>query len=209
MLLQGGALDNINRQVKQPTMGEREISVMAAEKKKEQMEKNYRSRYDVNRKCYRRDKTHYVYEEWMETGKNKGYYIDHVFTVGKDGITLELLDYLQATDNGEVQNQEDDERNRELLAENWNAYVQSPEEELCGEEEPQSELCKEFNEKVRPHLSEEQMNFIYEYYGACKTLDEIAEELHGGEDGKTISRLTLLGRQKRIFAKVKEIMPQE
>lgn len=53
----------------------------------------------------------------METGKDQGYYIDHVFTVGEDGITLELLDYLQATDNSEVQNREVEERNRELLKE--------------------------------------------------------------------------------------------
>lgn len=182
---------------------------MAAEKKEEQKEKNYRSRYDANRKCYRQDKTHYVYEEWVETGKNQGYYIDHVFTVGEDGITLELLDYLQATDNGEVQDQEDDECNRELLAETMNAYAKSPEEELCEEEEPQSQLSKDFAEKVRPHLSEEQMDFIYERYGACKTLDEIAEELPLGEDGKPISRPAVLGRQKRIIAKIKKYMPQE
>ena len=182
---------------------------MAAEKKKEQKEKNYRSRYDANRKCFRQDKTHYVYQEWVETGKDQGYYIDHVFTVGEDGITLELLDYLQATDNGEVQDQEDDERNLELLAETMDAYAQSPEEELYGEEEPQSPLSKEFEEKVKPHLSEEQMDFIYERFGACKTLDEIAEELPLGEDGKPISRPAVLGRQKRIFAKVKKYMPQE
>lgn len=182
---------------------------MAAENKKEQKEKNYRSRYDANRKCFRQDKTHYVYQEWVETGKDQGYYIDHVFTVGEDGITLELLDYLQATDNGEVQDQEDDERNRELLAETMNVYAKSPEEELYEEEEQQSPLSKEFDEKVRPHLSEEQMDFIYERFGACKTLDEIAEELPLGEDGKPISRPAVLGRQKRIFAKVKKYMPQE
>lgn len=181
---------------------------MAAEKKKEQ-KKNYRSRYDANRKCYRQDKTHYVYEEWVETGKNQGYYIDHVFTVGEDGVTLELLDYLQATDNGEVQDQEDDERNLELLAETMDAYAKSPEEELYGEEEPQIPLFEEFEEKVKPHLSEEQMDFIYERFGACKTLDEIAEELLLGEDGKSISRPAVLGRQKRIFAKVNKYMPQE
>ena len=65
----------------------------------------------------------------------------------------------------------------------------------------------EFEEKVKPHLSEEQMDFIYERFGACKTLDEIAEELPLGEDGKPISRPAVLGRQKRIFAKVKKYMP--
>ncbi len=172
-------------------------------------EKNYRSRYDANRHCFRQDKTHYVYQEWVETGKDQGYYIDHIFTVGEDGVTLELLDYLQSTDNGEIQDQEDDERNKEMLAETMPAYAKSPEEELCADERPQSHLVKEFNEKVKPHLSDEQMNFIYERFGACKTLDEIAEELPPGEDRKPISRPAVLGRQKRIFAKVKKYMPQD
>ncbi len=172
-------------------------------------EKNYRSRYDVNRHCFRQDKTHYVYQEWVETGNDRGYYIAHVFTVGEDGVTLELLDYLQATDNGEVQDQENDKRNKELLAETMPAYAKSPEEELCAEEEQQSHLVKEFNKKVRPHLSDEQMDFIYERFGACKTLDEIAEELPPGKDEKPISRPAVLGRQKRIFAKVQKYMPQE
>ncbi len=64
----------------------------------------------------------------------------------------------------------------------------NPAAELCADEEPQSQLVKEFNEKVRPHLSDEQMDFIYERYGNCKTLDEIAEGLPPGEDGEPISR---------------------
>lgn len=63
-------------------------------------------------------------------------------------------------------------------------YAKSPEEELCSEEEPQSELSKAFDEKVRPHLSEEQMNFIYERYGACKTLDEIVKSFLWMKRGK-------------------------
>ncbi len=124
-------------------------------------------------------------------------------------MTLELLDYLQSTDDGEVQDQEDDERNKEMLAETMPAYAKSLEEEMCVDERPQSHLVKEFNEKVKPHLSDEQMNFIYERFGACKTLDEIAEELPPGEDRKPISRPAVLGRQKRIFAKVKKYMPQD
>lgn len=183
---------------------------MAAQNKdSNKKEKNYRSRYDVNRHCFRQDKTHYVYQEWVETGKDQGYYIDYVFTVGEDEVTLELLDYLQATDNGEVQDQEDDERIKELLAETMPAYAKSPEEELCADEEQQSQLVKEFDEKVRPHLSDEQMDFIYERYGNCKTLDEIAEGLSLGEGGEPILRPAVLGRQRRIFATVKKYMPQD
>lgn len=169
-------------------------------------EKNYRSRYDANRHCFRQDKTHYVYQEWVETGKDQGYYVDHVFTVGEDGVTLELLDYLQATDNGEVQDQEDEERNLERLAENMLTFAKSPEEELCDEDEPQSQLVKEFNEKVRPHLSDEQMDFIYDRYGQEETLDEIAEELPPNKDGKPVSRPAVFARQKQIFEKEEKLM---
>ena len=182
----------------------------AQDKETKKKEKNYRSRYDTNRHCFRRDKTHYVYQEWIENENSmQGYYKEHVFTVGEDGITLELLDYLQATDNSEVQDQEDDARYQELLIETLSIYEKGPEESLFDDEEPGSKLLQEFVEKVRDHLSEEQMDFIYERFGACKTLDEIAESLQKDKDGKTISRSAVLGRQKRIIAKVEKYMPQD
>ena len=170
-------------------------------------EKNYRSRYDANRHCFRQDKTHYVYQEWVETGKDQGYYIEHVYTVGEDGVTLELLDYLQATDNGEVQDQEDEERNREKLAESLPTYVKSREEELCYEEqEHMSPMLKAFNEKVRPHLSEEQMNLIYARYGMSMSLEEIAAML---PPGKPKTRQAVSSRLNKIIAKVKKYMAEE
>lgn len=172
-------------------------------------EKNYRSRYDANRHCYRQDETHYVYQEWVETGKNTGFFRDHVFTVGEDGVTLELLDYLQATDNGEVQDQEDDERNTEKLAESMPAYAKSSEEELFSDDEKESPLLKEFNEKAKPHLTEDQMNLIYDRYGMDKSLQQIADESPLKEDGSHITHQAVTGKLNRIFAKVKKHMPQE
>lgn len=178
-------------------------------KKRKEKEKNYRSRYDANRHCFRQDKTHYVYQEWVETGENQGYFIEHVFTVGEDGVTLELLDYLLATDNGEVQDQEDDERNKEKLAKSMSTYAKSPEEELCSEEEEQGVLSKEFDEKVKPYLSEDQMNLIYERYGMDKSLEQIAEESPVKEDGSHISHQAVSNKLNRIFKKVEKHMPQE
>lgn len=182
---------------------------MAAEKKKEQKEKNYRSKYDVNRHCYRQDETHYVYQEWVETGKNTGFFSNHIFTVGEDGVTLELLDYLQMTDNGEVQDQEDDKHNAEKLAESMPAYAKSPEEELTSEDVGESPLLKKFNEKVKPHLSEDQMNLIYDRYGMDKSLQQIADESPLKEDGSHITYQAVTGKLNCIFAKVKKHMPQE
>lgn len=183
---------------------------MAAEKKKEQKEKNYRSRYDANRHCYRQNETHYVYQEWVETGKNTGFFSNHVFTVGEDGVTLELLDYLQATDNGEVQDQEDEERYREKLAESLPTYVKSREEELCSDKKEHiSPMLKAFNEKVRPHLSEDQMNLIYARYGMNLSLEEIAAMLPPGKDGKPKSHQAVSSRLNKIIAKVKKYMAEE
>lgn len=182
-----------------------------ASKKQESKEKNYRSRYDVNRPCYRKDKTHYVYMEWVEPEDGgEGYYIEHVFTVGEEGVTLELLDYLQETDNGEVQDQEDDQRYIEKMAASMPTYAKSPEEELCSdEEEEQSEFSKEFDEKVKPHLSEDQMNLIYDRFGMDKSLEQIAAESPVKEDGSHISHQAVSNKLNRIFAKVKKHMPQE
>ena len=180
-----------------------------ASKKQEEKENNYQSRFDKNRQCYRKDETHYIYLEWVETGKNQGFYHEHIFTVGEEGVTLELLDYLQATDNGEVQDQEDDERNKEKLAENTPSYQKSPEEELCSEEEEQSPASKEFDEKVKPHLSEDQMNLIYDYYGMDKTYQEIADDAPLKPDGTHISLQSVFNKMSRINAKVKKYMPQD
>lgn len=179
-------------------------------KTNEKKEKNYRSRYDVNRPCYREDETHYVYEEWVQTSENMGCYRKTALTVGEGDVTLELLDYLQGTDNSEVQDQEDDIRNKEKLAENIPTAAPSYEDELCADEaEEVSPLLKAFNEKVLPHLTEDQINLIYDRYGRNLSLEEIAAELPPGKDGKPVSHQAVTNRLNRIFAKVKKYMAEE
>lgn len=180
-----------------------------ATKKKEN--KNYRSRYDANRPCYRKDKTHYVYMQWVEPDEDgEGYYIEHVFTVGEAGVTIELLDYLQASDNGEVQDQEDDERSKKMLAESIPTHVKSREEELCSDEvEHMSPELKAFYEKVRPHLTDEQMDLIYDRYGMGMTPGEIAAKLPPNEDGSPKTHQAVSSRLNCIFDKVKKYMLQE
>ena len=179
-------------------------------KNTDKKEKNYRSRYDVNRPCYREDETHYVYEEWVQTGEKAGCYRKTALTVGEGDVTLELLDYLQGTDNSEAQDQEDDIRNQEKLAENIPVAAPSYEDELYGDEKEEvNPLLKAFNEKVRPHLNEDQMNLIYDRYGRNLSLEEIAAELPPGKDGKPVSHQAVTNRLNRIFAKVKKYMAEE
>ena len=169
--------------------------------------KNYRSRYDRNRDCYREDKSHYVYQHLVINGDNRGFYSSTVLSVGDEGVTYELLDFLQETDNSEVQDIEDDLRNAEKLAYSLSSYEDSYEEVICSDNEDViSPILKAFNELVRPHLSVDQMNLIYARYGMDMTLDEIALSLPLGKNGKPISHQAVANRFNRIFAKVRKYM---
>ncbi len=89
------------------------------------------------------------------------------------------------------------------------AYAKSSEEELFSDDEKESPLLKEFNEKAKPHLTEDQMNLIYDRYGMDKSLQQIADESPLKEDGSHITHQAVTGKLNRIFAKVKKHMPQE
>ena len=174
-------------------------------------DKNFRSRYDENRGCYRKDKTHYVYREWIESEDGSGgHYADHVLTAGEDGVTPELLEFLQETDNAEVQDREDDDRHREEIEFSITSYYETgPEEELLSDEEVESVRVEIFNRLVRPHLSEEQMDLIYDRYGMGKTLKQIAEESPLKPDGKHVTHQSVNNRLNKILKKVEKYMPEE
>lgn len=179
-------------------------------KKQEEKEQRYRSKYDANRKCYRKDKTHYIYEKWVEVEGAHGFYQDIVLTVGEDkGVTLELLDFLQETDNSEAAEQQDESRNKKPLSEAVRIYVKSPEEEFCFEEEHISPELKTFNKKVRPYLSEEELDLIYALYGMNMTLEEIATQLPLNENGTPKTYQAVSNRLNRIIAKVRKYMTEE
>ena len=206
--------------------------------KKKQTEKNYRSRYDRNRMCYRKDKTTYVYSEYVDDGNGQGHYIDHEYHVGDmdetgSVITFEMLDMLQDFDNIEAQDSEDLERNEEVLVHNtfsdgdftevgmaciasspvkgtnglsvsgamkFGSELVGPEAALFGEE-VENISVQEFREKILPLLTEEQINLIYDRFGAGKTLEQI-----GAEQEKSISKQAIDKRLKGIFKKISENM---
>ena len=82
---------------------------MAAKNKDTQNEKerNYKSRYDDNRHCFRVDETTYVYREYSDDEN----YTDHTLHVGEDDVTFEILDVLLDSDNAEAQDSEDVRKN--------------------------------------------------------------------------------------------------
>ena len=125
-------------------------------------------------------------------------------------MTLDLLDYLQDSDNSEVQDQEDEVRYREKLAESMPTYVKSREEDICSDEKERiSPELRAFNERVKPHLSDDQMNLIYARYGMNMTLEEIAASLPPDKNGKPITHQAVTARLNRIIAKVKKYMTED
>ncbi len=86
---------------------------MSAQKKQNKENRNFKSRYDARRDCFRQDETTYVYQEWINDGNGRGHYVDHVISVDDDGVTLEMLDFMQQSDNAETQDNEDYERNED------------------------------------------------------------------------------------------------
>lgn len=206
--------------------------------------KKYRSRYDENRHCYRKDETTYVYMQWVEDENGKNHYVNYEFHVGEDGITIELLDMLQEADNEEAQNSEDAERNEDQFvhaesseydADNFNyspydnistSHVNSdgvtnlaapytgspeyigPEAVLFVEEKSENPMAVMLEEQVRPKLSEDQQNLIYDYYGMCKTVEQIAAESPAKADGSHVSHQAVSNRLKKIKAKTEKNMLQ-
>ena len=77
-----------------------------ATKQTEKKEKNFKSRYDENRHCFRVDETTYVYREFHDAE----HYTDHMLHVGDDDVTLEILDMLLGGDNAEAQDNEDERK---------------------------------------------------------------------------------------------------
>lgn len=209
--------------------------------------RNYESRYERNRPCKRKDETTYIYYEWVELnpgGKvSKGYYKETELHVGEHGITLELLDYMLASDNEVAQATEDKDRHEDEsvhvemheegsdfnysrmenistsrvnggannMASGYSGspeYI-GPEEALFGEKPKESPLVQEFNEKVKPSLTEAQTDLLYDRYGMDKPLAQIAQEQPVKENGKHVSHQAISNRLTKLHNKVRKNMPQD
>ena len=91
---------------------------------------------------------------------------------------------------------------RELAVKKLDGLIEQEKEHI-------SPMLKAFNEKVRPHLSEDQMNLIYARYGMNLSLEEIAAMLPPGKDGKPKTHQAVTSRSNKIIAKVKKYMAEE
>jgi len=202
--------------------------------------KNYRSRYDQNRHCYRKDKETYVELEFVECEDGECRYVEREHRVGEidaagNVLSYEILDMMLEADNAEVQDTEDLYANADLslygtgsAEDDFNetgmarigtsrvdganeinisgAVIMSP--ELIGPEavlfaanKEDSPLVRVLKEKVFPYLSEDQINLIYDYYGAGKTLEQIA-----AEQDKPVTKQAIANRLAKIHTKIKKYM---
>ncbi len=75
--------------------------------KKDGRRRSCRSRFEENRHCFRVDETTYVYRAFSD----EKHYSEQRIKVGEDGVTQEILDFLQQVDNAEAQDYEDDRKN--------------------------------------------------------------------------------------------------
>ncbi len=202
---------------------------------KEAKKRNYRSRYEENRHCFRVDETTYVYRAYSDGQQ----YSEQRIHVGEDGVTLEILDYLQAADNAEAQDREDERKNADGRFEGLSArkseenesadfdvisvcgdtgYQRSlvngftgspelagPEAALFPAEEETSELQRLFRKVVLPELTEKEKDLIYSYYGAQMLAKDIAAQTFK-KNGKPMTESGITKQIRQLRAKVAELM---
>jgi len=79
--------------------------------------------------------------------------------------------------------------------------------QILHSEEQESEMVRTFLERVLPKLTESQINLIYDFYGARKTLEEIRLE-EATITGKVVTHQAMSNRLKKIHARVEKLMPE-
>jgi len=193
--------------------------------------RNYTSRFDENRPCFRLDETTYVYREY----RDKDTYIDHTFTVEDGSCTLELFDSLQAMDNAEAQDTEDIRKHSDNKFENSKANAEDSdsdtreggfdtldasriaddlfagaggvEEDLFGEPKSESRMLRLFNKYVLPELSEKELGLIYDYYGMGMFAKDIAAKTFK-KNGHPLTESAVTKQIRLLKAKVEALIAE-
>lgn len=157
-------------------------------------EKKRTSSYDANRQCYMAsDATAYFYERWNSEIEQ---YERIPLTVGKDGITQEIILLLDSMDHDEdLGNRYARENTDPLFDARRNRYeadpdgddavdpwdtVSRPEDDpanvVCGQEVPENPDIARVREVIETKCNERQRNLFFAHFGECKQLEEIRKE---------------------------------
>ena len=177
------------------------------------------SSYDQNRQCYMaKDGTAYYYERWSE---EQGRYERIPLTVGKDGITEEIILLLDSMDreedlNNRYANDNKDpnfEAKRERFESDpsgddvvnpWDTISSKsndPTEIFFGEKEKEKPDIAKVRKVIDTKCNERQENLFYAHFGEGRQLEEIRKE-EVAATGKEKKLQAILNVKNDIIRKV-------
>lgn len=184
---------------------------------KNNVTKNRKSHYNANRNSYLTKDGRYAYITWDgEHNRN----VTHYLEVGKDGVTEELLIFLDEDDHDtDLQERYNDDnadysfQNKQLTYcknqkdENATDPINEIEDKhadpfnlLFPEEEVTNEQLLQLISAM-DNLTEAQRNLIYDHFGAKKTLEEIRQS-EITSTGKDVSQQAFSNRLKKIITRL-------
>lgn len=163
-------------------------------KSKNEGTRKRRSSYDPNRQCYMSaDGTAYYYER---LDPDTGRYERILLTVGRDGITEEIIRLLDSMDHDEdLGNRYENENKDALFEAKRNRYEADPDSEdavdpwdtvsrpgddpadiLCADEKKENPDIARVREVIDNSCNERQQNLFFSHFGEGKQLEEIRRE---------------------------------
>lgn len=178
---------------------------------------NGKSHYNAKRNCYLTKDGRYAYITW-DGDHNRN--VTHYLEVGKDGVTEELLIFLNEDDHStDLQERYNDEnadysfQNKQLANyknqedENFTDPINELEfknadifDSLFPTEEKPSELLLKLI-SVMDKLTDPQRDLIYEHLGAMKTLEEI-RQAEIASTGINVTQQAVSNRWKKIITRI-------
>lgn len=178
---------------------------------------NRKSHYNPNRNCYMTKDGRYAYITW---DREHNLNVTHYLEVGKNGVTEELLIFLDEDDHDtDLQDRYDGENADYSFQNKQLAYSKNQDDEkatdpineivdknadpfdfLFPEEEVPNEQLLQLISAMEK-LTDAQRDLIYDHFGARKTLEEIRQE-EITSTGKYVSQQAFSNRLKKIITRL-------
>lgn len=151
--------------------------------------------------------TYYAYDP--ESGRQ----VRHILTPGEEGVTEDWIILLQEMDHAEALQERYAEENSDYRDRNYKAAVYhgsetavDPVEKMIyeaflkedSEENPNIEKLREM---LWETLTEEQIDLVYDLFGACRKGTEIAAE-------QGVTQQAVDGRKRRILKKMRKLLEE-
>lgn len=174
-----------------------------------------KSRFNANRNCYRTRDGRYAYITWDDEQRRN---VTHYLEVGKDGVTEEMLIFLDEDDHDVDLQERYDTENADYAFQNKQAShdcdpakISDPLTEIVDKDAdifaslfPAEESVDETMAQLiaaMDKLTDAQHDLIYEHFGARKTLEEI-RQAEIAATGKEITQQAVSNRLKKIITRL-------